>query len=713
MSKELTAADGFPAGAIEGLEGEFVHQKRVDHFDRRMIELQKDYARKLLTHVNPYTGRSYLDEPGVAIVEVNNENTLLTLWPGAAYGTGLDDLPDYFKSQLVTRWNDWLKAKYGDDDAMLAAWNAGVEPVGASIFSADQAWTGDEQQGADATVTPEGEGADGAAPPVTLEVVKTGTADWHAQAHVAGLTLDAGRAYTLAFDARSDGPRSARVAATLDESPWANVGLNRSFETDGEWRTFTMPFTASGTRPGHNRIAFAFAADPATLHLRGVTVRPGAAPASLPDGQSLASGTVGLPKSPTAAQRRDYADFLVSVETAYGEEMLAFLRDDLGVKGVLTVSQVQWGGLAGYERERAADLVDAHAYAGHPSFPPGDSWNPARWTIENASEVRRLAETGACELTGLARVRQAGKSFGVSEYDHPAPSDYAAEMMPMLAGVAAAQDWDAVYTFALGPYGSMSGGGDAKITGFFDQLGHPAKAAFYPFAAHVVRGGAVPAIGPAATLKMPADGYHDAPYADAAWRAASADVDALSSRLAVEPGAAVESFAVERSGDGGASPLSLAGDAPVLAIAADRAAGLVGFLAGETLSAGPLTVVVPAAPADAPDRDRFAAVTVHSLDDTPVRSAARSLVTAVGRAENAGMDWNESRTSVGDRWGSGPAGVRGLAMTVAVERDRPATVYTLDVHGSRKSEVPATFADGRLTFGVTPEQATVWYEVAE
>lgn len=50
--------------------------KGLDNFEPRMIELQKEYARKLLTHVNPYTGLAYTDDPCVAMVEINNENAL-------------------------------------------------------------------------------------------------------------------------------------------------------------------------------------------------------------------------------------------------------------------------------------------------------------------------------------------------------------------------------------------------------------------------------------------------------------------------------------------------------------------------------------------------------------------------------------------------------------------------------------------------------------
>ncbi len=67
-------------------------------FDKRLIELEKDYAKQLLTHVNPYTQRAYVDEPGVAIVEIVNEDGIGIGWSGNnAYDQELTDL-----------FNEWL-----------------------------------------------------------------------------------------------------------------------------------------------------------------------------------------------------------------------------------------------------------------------------------------------------------------------------------------------------------------------------------------------------------------------------------------------------------------------------------------------------------------------------------------------------------------------------------------------------------------------------
>lgn len=53
--------------------------KAAAMFDRRLIELQKDYDRLILEHVNPYTGLAYKDEPAIAMLEIVNETSLLDL----------------------------------------------------------------------------------------------------------------------------------------------------------------------------------------------------------------------------------------------------------------------------------------------------------------------------------------------------------------------------------------------------------------------------------------------------------------------------------------------------------------------------------------------------------------------------------------------------------------------------------------------------------
>ena len=78
--------------------------KGVILYDPRLIELQKEYARQLLTHRNPYTGSEYRNEPAVAIVEIDNENGI---------GVGFRAPTAYYQDELTNDYNDWLRHSAG------------------------------------------------------------------------------------------------------------------------------------------------------------------------------------------------------------------------------------------------------------------------------------------------------------------------------------------------------------------------------------------------------------------------------------------------------------------------------------------------------------------------------------------------------------------------------------------------------------------------
>lgn len=105
--------------------GRTYFDKGLDNFEPRMIELQKEYARNLLTHVNPYTQRAYCDEPCVAMVEINNENALFNEYNHG----GIDGLREPFATEFRTQWNAWLRKKYGTTEAVLKAWKWPNKPL--------------------------------------------------------------------------------------------------------------------------------------------------------------------------------------------------------------------------------------------------------------------------------------------------------------------------------------------------------------------------------------------------------------------------------------------------------------------------------------------------------------------------------------------------------------------------------------------------------
>ena len=101
--------------------------KAVTYFDKRLIELQKEFAKDFLTHFNPYTQTKYTDEPSVVIVEIVNENSLIESWfsgrllgkNSIKYPGTWSDIPSSYEKQLTEKFNAWLKTSYSEEEMRM------------------------------------------------------------------------------------------------------------------------------------------------------------------------------------------------------------------------------------------------------------------------------------------------------------------------------------------------------------------------------------------------------------------------------------------------------------------------------------------------------------------------------------------------------------------------------------------------------------------
>ena len=72
------------------------------NFDPRLIELQKEFCTQIWTHVNPYTGLAYRDDPAIALTEIANENEM--------FGD-MANLVEPYRSELEARYAAWLERR--------------------------------------------------------------------------------------------------------------------------------------------------------------------------------------------------------------------------------------------------------------------------------------------------------------------------------------------------------------------------------------------------------------------------------------------------------------------------------------------------------------------------------------------------------------------------------------------------------------------------
>ncbi|OGV62620.1 MAG: hypothetical protein A2283_13615 [Lentisphaerae bacterium RIFOXYA12_FULL_48_11] len=77
----------------------------------KAFENWKAFSRNLLTHVNPYTQRSYANEPGLAWIALINEGNL------GNFFSKLKNVPEW-----NVAWNKWLAGRYADREALAKEW---------------------------------------------------------------------------------------------------------------------------------------------------------------------------------------------------------------------------------------------------------------------------------------------------------------------------------------------------------------------------------------------------------------------------------------------------------------------------------------------------------------------------------------------------------------------------------------------------------------
>jgi hypothetical protein len=110
--RRFKAGDGVPNAEAIGRAA-----RPYNVFDPRLIELQKEYARKLMReHVNPYTGLAYADDPAIVMLEIYDESGLFMrrgVWR---------EMPEPYATNFRKLWNDWLIKKYRDTGTLAAAW---------------------------------------------------------------------------------------------------------------------------------------------------------------------------------------------------------------------------------------------------------------------------------------------------------------------------------------------------------------------------------------------------------------------------------------------------------------------------------------------------------------------------------------------------------------------------------------------------------------
>lgn len=711
VSRTLGDKEGFPFA-----DQRPQYDKGIGNFEPRMIELQKKYARDLLTHINPYTKTAYCEEPAIAMVEISNEDAIFDIWNRG----DLDNLPEPYATTYRGLWNDWLVKKYGTTNKLKIAWNVAASPLGEQRLAdpefkrVGKTWSMQTDSRSKVDISTTDDGPDGTRA-LRVDIKQMGAESWIPQLWHANLAVWKDQLYTLSGYVRASESRKLGVNCMMASDPWERLGLSARIDAGTEWTPFRLTFTAQADCPDV-RITFN-EFQPGVYELAGVSFRSGGI-VGLEPGHQLEDSTVPVltheSTNQTQAPRSDFVDFMWDTEHDYWLGMYRFLKDELKVKSLVSGTQLNYSPAT---IQAELDYLDAHAYFHHPSF-PGRPWDSKDWYVRNQALVN--AKDGGT-LTRLASRRIAGKPYTVSEYNHPAPNSYAAEGFPITAAFGRFQKWDGIFSFG---YSHNRDFEPRRIGSFFDIKGDPGKIAHQiACAALFLRGDAAEAketVEADMSTQMERDILHRTMDA----RSLTAEKVGFGRELTVAMRHAVALRVAPNALFGGLFGMAfpqITSDTSQLRwnffqpeagfFIADtpRTKVFTGFVRGRTFTLSDVLLKPGKTKRD------WVTITMTTIDGADLRSPGRILLAATGDVQNTGaqiQDLGNDRITLSNNWGDAPVLCEGIdaELTLSVDSSN-LHFYALDESGNRKTTIPVRSQSGKTVLKIGPEYKTIWYEI--
>ena len=718
VSRTFNAFDGIPV--YDSLP-EF--SKIVNYFDPVHIALHKEYAKQLLTHVNPYTGKSLPNDPVMAMMEITNENSLYRSWrDGALRMKSVGGQLSYHHTVILdSLWNVFVAAKYLSTSALSAAWNNGM----VDRSSSDQIREGGfENAAVSANWTMEKNGSAVQASMVNdvtnpykenfsakVTVSQTDGTDWHLQFKQTGLTIRKDSVYVITFAARSDSIRSIPVFTSKETSPYTWYG-GITVQLTPQWKQFSFTIRASETMLSDVRLSFVIGGHTGTYWFDDISLKQPSTQGLLP-GESVELRNIKRIEfsdcNAFSQQRvKDISAFYFTVETDYFTMMRSYLKDSLGVR--VPIVGTNWNvGVADLSVQSTLDYVDNHSYWDHPSFPT-IPWSSTDWLINNTPMVTSTSGGTIPDL--MAGVGMVNKPYTISEYNHAFPNRFQTEGVLFLSSYASFHDVDGLMFFDYN--GSSDDWESDKQNGYFNISRNSAMMSLMPSCAFAYRNGLISRYKQLFSLRYTADTLKSLPLIDGGnWQG----LTFFAKTLALQHGIRTESYTAEQTTNFSALPAP-----PVNPFTSDtkelvwntnglftsvspKFIGITGLLDQfPNVSAGALTVA---------SADGFGTLTWLSLTDDSLGRSRRSLITLSSRLQNTNMLWDGTRT-LHDKWGQMPTQMQPLKVQCSLHIQADSLrVYALDATGN-PTATQIIRPSSPNTFPVLLDQLsslTLWYGI--
>jgi len=397
--------------------------------------------------------------------------------------------------------------------------------------------------------------------------------------------------------------------------------------------------------------------------------------------------------------------FFVDLTKAYYREMMQHMRE-IGVR--IPIAGTNWTrSTAHLAAQMEGDFTDSHAYF----------YNFGLWR-DGSKHFMNDPMTGSRNnmIPALAYYRVQDKPFFVSEWDNVWPNEWRAESSVLLAAVGAMQGWGgfAIHTYRYTldedvdmiakPITADAMNGVYYRGGSFDTFNDPAKFGLFYHAALIFRRGDIKPAEKIMNVK-PVDIYTRSRLS---W-------DLIAEKHRVEtvlPGISAKGDILINTDETyiGLDEVEVLSDTRELYrnlkkqigwIDSPKTKAVYGFVGKEgVLELTDLKIDV---------KTDFATVAISTLTDEPISSSTNMLLTAVGRAENTNMKYNEGHTQVLDL-GHGPIQVEIIEAIIEIETDKSdLRVMSINPRGFITGYMPSEYKDGIFRFEIGKEFQSIYY----
>ena len=415
---------------------------------------------------------------------------------------------------------------------------------------------------------------------------------------------------------------------------------------------------------------------------------------------------------PSSARSPVVALFMGETEAKFAARMKAVLRD-LGSRALFTNNNC-WPHFAPLQKATDEyDYIDDHFYVDHPRFLE-ESWRlPSRCDNRNPVLVRNLPPCG------ISFTRMADKPFTVTEWNFSGPGMYRGMGGILTGALAALQDWDGLWRFAYAHGRGSVLENPAQSPGYFDlSTDSLSQASDRASICLFLRGDIAPfaedhgvslLITPESMMTTNSYAYNAGPsWTSAVWnmRVSSCLAPDGAGGLRVIPREKAEDAAVTNWVQSVAAPAALRLDREKGAFTIDTPRTCGGFAPSGTIASGPLTATLGGA---------AATVWASSLDDAPVATSRRILLSHLTDVQGEGTKFADPERTILLGYGKG-ALVRNGTAKVAFALAEPSeyAVYELETSGRRMGMMPSEVVDGKLSFTASvdgPHGARMLYEI--